>query len=111
MDSSPKETPLATYKQIAVSLRTRIHEGQWTVGAMLPSRRDLAREYGVSPITIERAITHLIADGVLRADDRRGTFVASAGTGAVAAPAAPPVARRGPATAVIDTPPITPRYA
>jgi len=43
---------------------------------MLPSRRDLAREFGVSPITIERAITPLLAEGVLRADDRRGTFVA-----------------------------------
>lgn len=45
---------------------------------MLPSRRDLAREFGVSPITIERAISPLLAEGVLRADDRRGTFVARA---------------------------------
>ncbi|HEX5322782.1 MAG TPA: substrate-binding domain-containing protein [Capsulimonadaceae bacterium] len=65
----------ATYKQIEDNIRHKIHQGYWTVGTMLPGRRDLAREYGVSVITIERAITRLIADGLLRADDRRGTFV------------------------------------
>src|SRR5579872_7043193 len=70
------DSSLATYKQIEVSLRTKIHRGHWPIGAMLPSRRELAREYGVSPITIERAITPLINEGLLRADDRRGTFIA-----------------------------------
>jgi DNA-binding LacI/PurR family transcriptional regulator len=43
---------------------------------MLPGRRELANEYGVSRVTVERAITHLLADGTLRTDNRRGTFVA-----------------------------------
>jgi DNA-binding LacI/PurR family transcriptional regulator len=43
---------------------------------MLPGRRELASEYGVSRVTVERAITHLLADGTLRTDNRRGTFVA-----------------------------------
>lgn len=64
------------YRRIENDLRRRIETGQWSVGTMLPSRRELAKEYGVSPLTIERAITHLIADGTLRADNRRGTFVA-----------------------------------
>ena len=42
---------------------------------MLPSRRDLAKEYDVSSLTVDRAVTRLIAEGLLRADDRRGTFV------------------------------------
>lgn len=63
------------YKQIEVSLHRRIMEGQWPLGAMLPSRRDLARQYGVSPLTVERAVARLITAGLLRADDRRGTFV------------------------------------
>lgn len=65
----------AVYKQIEKSLRHRIREGHWRAGAMLPSRRDLAKEYGVSSVTVERAIASLIAEGTLRADDRRGTFV------------------------------------
>jgi len=49
---------------------------------MLPSRRDLAEQYQVSSVTINRALLPLITDGLLRADDRRGTFVSegSAGT-------------------------------
>ena len=70
------KAPVAEYQRIEADLRKRIGLGQWAVGAMLPSRRDLARQYRVSPATMERAITPLIADGTLRSDDRRGTFVA-----------------------------------
>jgi DNA-binding LacI/PurR family transcriptional regulator/DNA-binding transcriptional regulator YhcF (GntR family) len=73
---NPDSEQRAVYKQIEGTLRRQIIEGKWQVGAIVPSRRNLAKQYGVSPITIERAITGLIADGLLRADDRRGTFVA-----------------------------------
>lgn len=72
-----KRSP-AVYKQIETSLRKRIRDGLWVAGTMLPSRRDLAKEYGVSSVTVERAIARLIAEGLLRADDRRGTFVTDA---------------------------------
>lgn len=78
MAQEANDGSLATYKQIEISLRSKIREGTWPIGMMLPSRRTLAKEYGVSPITIERAITPLISEGMLRADDRRGTFVAHA---------------------------------
>jgi len=68
--------PRAEYRRIEQDMRERINTGQWSVGSMLASRRTLAREYAVSPVTIERAIAPLLADGTLRADDRRGTFVA-----------------------------------
>lgn len=67
------ETP--GYKRIEIDLRRQVAGGRWAVGAMLPSRRDLARQYGVSLVTLDRAIGPLLADGLLRADDRRGTFV------------------------------------
>ncbi|HEX5323413.1 MAG TPA: LacI family DNA-binding transcriptional regulator [Capsulimonadaceae bacterium] len=73
---SQKPGPVAGYQRIEADLRKRVKIGHWPIGAMLPSRRDLAREYKVSPATMERAITPLIADGTLRSDDRRGTFVA-----------------------------------
>lgn len=66
----------AVYKQIEADMRSRIAEGQWAVGEVLPARRELARYYGVSPLTVERAVTSLISDGLLRTDGRRGTFVA-----------------------------------
>src|SRR5438309_2024299 len=72
---SVKKSEGALYKEIEANLRHRIQSGQWPAGTMLPSRRDLAREHGVSSLTVERAITPLISAGLLRADDRRGTFV------------------------------------
>ena len=67
---------IAEYRRIETDLRDKIRTGQWPPGAMLPSRRDLAAQYRVSSVTIGRAIQPLVADGTLRADDRRGTFVA-----------------------------------
>lgn len=72
-----RKSNLSAYERIERDLRNQIVAGRWTIGAMLPSRRDLARSYSVSPLTVERAVGLLIADGTLRADDRRGTFVAS----------------------------------
>ena len=42
----------------------------------MPGRKQLAQDYGVAATTVERAVAELIADGTLRADSRRGTFVA-----------------------------------
>jgi DNA-binding LacI/PurR family transcriptional regulator len=76
--AKPLTRSAAIYTQIEGRLRHKIGQGEWPAGAMLPSRRDLAKEYGVSSLTIDRAVTRLIAEGLLRADDRRGTFVTRA---------------------------------
>ena len=70
-----RNAEMAGYKRIEIDLRKQVEGGRWAVGAMLPSRRDLARQYAVSLVTLDRAIGPLLADGTLRADDRRGTFV------------------------------------
>jgi len=66
------------YRRIDEDLRARLRAGEWPGGAMLPSRRELAREYGVEVMTIQRAIAGLLSEGILRADGGRGTFVATA---------------------------------
>ncbi len=70
------DTRDARYRQIESSLRGEIVKGRWPAGTVMPSRRELAKEYGVSLITLERAIAGLLKDGVLHAQDRRGTYVA-----------------------------------
>ena len=52
-------------------------------GARLPSVRELMREHGASPVTVQRAIAALAAEGVVVPRPGRGTFVA------------PPPARNG----------------
>ncbi|MDR3709859.1 MAG: GntR family transcriptional regulator [Capsulimonadaceae bacterium] len=63
-------------KRIAADLRQRIANGDWAAGTPLPSRRELAKTYGVALRTIEEAMGPLIADGVVRTKSGNGTFVA-----------------------------------
>ncbi|MDR3710349.1 MAG: GntR family transcriptional regulator [Capsulimonadaceae bacterium] len=64
-----------SFRQIEQDMRAKIRYGKWTPGALLPSRRDLAKEYGVTCVTVQRAIASLLSDGTVRAHPRKGTFV------------------------------------
>ena len=76
-------TPI--YREIESDLRQKVTQGVWRPGTMLPSRKMLAQEYGVDLRTLQDAIVSLLADGTLRAEDRRGTFVAEK-EGVISAP-------------------------
>jgi LacI family transcriptional regulator len=67
-------TPL--YQQVAADLRRRISHGEIAVGARVAPHRELATEYGVSLITINKALAGLVSDGILHSRVGRGTFVA-----------------------------------
>jgi DNA-binding LacI/PurR family transcriptional regulator len=66
----------ASLETVEQTLRARIATGYWPPGIMLPSRRDLAKEFDVDLHTIQRAILPLLGDGTLQANGGRGTFVA-----------------------------------
>ncbi|MBI5831242.1 MAG: substrate-binding domain-containing protein [Armatimonadetes bacterium] len=66
------------YRRIESDLRAAVAARRWAPGQMLPSRQALCREYGVALATLQRALAGLLADGTLRAEDGRGTFVATA---------------------------------
>jgi DNA-binding transcriptional MocR family regulator len=61
---------------LARLLRSRIERGAWPAGTRLPSVRGLADEFGVSPVTVSRAVRLLTADGTVRAHQGKGVFVA-----------------------------------
>jgi len=67
--------PRPPYAQIADAMREAIHAGELAPGQRLPSGRKLADEYGVAPMTIQKALTTLRAEGLVRAYRGRGTFV------------------------------------
>lgn len=73
-----------THANVAHTIRQRIRSGTWPPGHMLPGRRALTKELGAALTTVERAVATLIAEGLLRADDRRGTFVTDSAGPAVA---------------------------
>lgn len=81
-------TPL--YQQVAHDIRRQILNGQMPVGSQLQPHRELAITYGVSVITINKALSGLVSEGVLNSRVGRGTFVAArpAENDGVRAPAA-----------------------
>lgn len=82
-DRSYTEFSIPSYQRIADDLRKKVASGSIAHGVMLPGRKTLAVEYGVSLPTIERAVADLLADGTLRADRRRGTFAGTVPPGAI----------------------------
>lgn len=64
------------YAQFAHLLRKAISDGRLEAGTALPPERDLAAEYGVSRMTIRKAIADLAEDGLLTRKQGAGNTVA-----------------------------------
>lgn len=70
--------PLLKYEQIADDLRTRIANGEFGPGELLPSGRDLAEQWSVSRATVVKAYDVLRADGLVVARQGAGFTVVEA---------------------------------
>lgn len=65
------------YRSVSRELRNLIDAGTYGPGAQLPSATELAKQFGVSTITIRRAIRDLSLEGRLIGRQGLGVFVAS----------------------------------
>jgi DNA-binding GntR family transcriptional regulator len=63
------------YAQLARILRGQIAAGTFRPGDRLPSEAQLCERYGVSPMTVRRVINILVDEGLVVAEQGRGTFV------------------------------------
>jgi GntR family transcriptional regulator len=68
---------LPRYHRIAEALRERIRDGEWAAGAPLPNQRRLAREFGVTLMTLRHALELLERDDLITRRHGLGTFVAA----------------------------------
>jgi DNA-binding GntR family transcriptional regulator len=73
--------PRPPYLQVADDLRREIAAGEFTPGQKLPSGRELARQYGVAPMTINHAMAVLRDEGIVISYQGRGVFVADGSGG------------------------------
>lgn len=74
--SKPFANKLALrYVQIADLIRQRIVRGVWLEGQRLPTLEALVAEFGVARVTVRQAIRLLSDEGLLSAQQGRGTFV------------------------------------
>lgn len=65
------------HAQLKNLFQRQIMAGDWAAGAPMPSESALCRMYGVSRITVRRALSDLEAEGLIRRERGRGTFVAA----------------------------------
>ncbi|TDH35253.1 GntR family transcriptional regulator [Pseudohoeflea suaedae] len=63
------------YAQVASVMRQRIDSGFWTQGSKISTLEELEAEFGVARVTIRQAIELLREEGLLDAQQGRGTFV------------------------------------
>ncbi len=69
------------YRTVYDSLREHILAGDYPAGVALPSEPRLVEEYGVSLITVRRALQELVLDGLIERRQGVGSFVRDATRG------------------------------
>ena len=68
---------MVKYQEIANELRNQIQEGVYKAGEQLALEREMCEQYGVSRITIKKAVDQLVKDGLVVKRRGSGTFVKS----------------------------------
>lgn len=71
-----RESPLPLYHQLRQALLGTLEQGHWQEGDPIPTEREICDTYGVSRITVRRAINDLVREGYLVSYQGKGTFVA-----------------------------------
>jgi GntR family transcriptional regulator len=68
-------SPSSLHQQVTADLLTRIEAGQLRPGEKMPTEIALCREYGVSRITVRRAVAVLVERGLVTRQRGVGSFV------------------------------------
>ncbi|MCJ2376186.1 histidine utilization repressor [Vibrio sp. ZSDZ34] len=73
MDTTKSVEPL--YIQIKQFIESNIDSGRWSIGHRITTEIELAKQFSVSRMTVNKAIRDLVSDGKLVRKPRLGTFV------------------------------------
>ena len=63
------------YAQIVEQLQRDINNGIFSKSGRLPTETELSQQYGVSRITVRRAVDELVSQGLVEKKQGKGTFV------------------------------------
>ena len=70
-----ENTGIPLYVQVVAGLRAKMTAGDYLPGEKIPPESELCREFGVSRITIRRAVKTLVDERLLYTKQGKGTFV------------------------------------
>lgn len=70
-----KSSPVPLYHQLRSLLQQRIERGELCANDRLPAEEEIAVRFDISKITVREALKLLAADGYVRREQGRGTFV------------------------------------
>ncbi len=70
-----REAPQSLRDQLYDGIRTAILDGRAPAGSRLPATRVLARELGISRLTVEDAFARLVSEGYISGRQGSGTYV------------------------------------
>ena len=73
--SSPKDRGFVRHGDLADRMRRSIVSGKYPPGARLPARVELQQSFDTTPVTLQRALDLLRAEGFIRTEPNAGTFV------------------------------------
>jgi GntR family histidine utilization transcriptional repressor len=66
----------APYARVKAWLKDGLARGRWPAGTLMPSEAELVQRFGVSRMTVGRALRELQAEGLVRRSQGLGTFAA-----------------------------------
>jgi GntR family transcriptional regulator, histidine utilization repressor len=66
----------APYVRVKHYLKRELAQGRWTPGALMPSEADLVAKFGVSRMTVNRALRELQSEGLIERIQGAGTYAA-----------------------------------
>lgn len=75
--AKPAETrPAAPYLRVKHALKDEMARGRWNPGELMPSEAQLTERFGVSRMTVNRALRELQSEGLVQRVQGVGTFAA-----------------------------------
>lgn len=66
----------AAYSRVKQFLKTELSQGRWRPGSLMPSEAELVAQFGVSRMTVNRALRELQSEGLVERLQGVGTFAA-----------------------------------
>lgn len=76
MSTAPTSIALPAYEQVKAFIKQQISTGQWRPGDVVPSEAALQQQFGLSRMTVNRAVKELAVEGVVTRTQGSGTVVA-----------------------------------